>query len=57
MGNIKEELINDLVATAMAIDELWPYHPDNVNREDVVAQYDILIKTHKNIEHKLKNLK
>ncbi len=46
----KSELINDLVATSTVMDEVWRYHPDNPNKKDIIKEYNILKKIHKDIE-------
>jgi len=52
----KVELINDLLATATVIEELWNYHPDNPEKKDVVAEYNQLLKIQGDIENEIKSL-
>jgi len=52
----KVELINDLLATATVIEELWRYHPDNPEKKDVVAEYNQLLKIQGDIENEIKSL-
>ena len=52
----KSELIADLLATTTVMDEVWRYHPDNLNKKDVVKEYEILKQIQKNIESELAEL-
>jgi hypothetical protein len=52
----KAELINDLMAVATVMEELWRYHPDNPKQKDVVAEYNQLLKIQGDIEMELKSL-
>jgi hypothetical protein len=52
----KTELINDLMAVATVMEELWRYHPENPNQKDVVAEYNQLLKIQGDIENELKSL-
>jgi len=52
----KVELINDLMAVATVIEELWRYHPDNPEKKDVVAEYNQLLKIQGDIENEIKSL-
>jgi len=52
----KVELINDLMAVATVIEELWRYHPDNPEKKDVVAEYNQLLKIQLDIENGIKSL-
>ena len=52
----KVELINDLMAVATVIEELWRYHPNNPKQKDVVAEYNQLLKIQGDIEMELKSL-
>ena len=52
----KVELINDLVATATVMDELWRYHPDNPKKVNIVKEYDSLKKMQSDIEEEIKDL-
>ena len=56
LEEVKAELINDLVATATVMEELWNYHPDNPNKKDVVQEYDVLKKIQKDIEQEIAEL-
>ena len=49
----KSELISDLVATTTVMDEVWNYHPENPNKKDVVAEYDVLKNIQKDLEEEL----
>lgn len=51
----KTELINDLMAVATVMEELWRYHPENPNQKDVVAEYNQLLKMQGDIENELKS--
>tara|TARA_R110000744_G_scaffold136313_2_gene246116 strand:- start:20 stop:223 length:204 start_codon:yes stop_codon:yes gene_type:complete len=55
-GNIRTELLNDLVATTTVMDEMWRYHPDNPKKKDIVKEYKILKQIFTNIEHELEEL-
>jgi len=52
----KVELINDLMAVATVMEELWRYHPNNPKQKDVVAEYNQLLKIQGDIEMELKSL-
>lgn len=52
----KAELINDLVATATVMDEIWNYHPDNPKKVDIVAEYEFLKSLQADIEEEIKEL-
>jgi hypothetical protein len=52
----KVELINDLLATATVLEELWRYHPENKDRKDVVKEYNILLSIKGGIEGELAEL-
>jgi len=54
--NRKVELINDLMAVATVIEEIWNYHPDNPNKKDVVSEYNQLLKIKGDIENELEAL-
>ena len=41
LEEVRAELINDLVATATVMEELWNYHPDNPDKKDVVEEYKV----------------
>ena len=56
LEEVRAELINDLVATATVIEELWNYHPDNPDKKDVVKEYDVLKKIQKDIEQEIAEL-
>tara|TARA_R110000772_G_scaffold217383_1_gene327805 strand:- start:1036 stop:1209 length:174 start_codon:yes stop_codon:yes gene_type:complete len=47
------ELINDLVALGVVMEELWDYHPENPNKKDIVAEYMQLQKIQGSIESEL----
>ena len=55
-GNIRTELLNDLVATTTVMDEMWRYHPDNPNKKDIIKEYKILKQIVVDIEHELEEL-
>jgi len=57
MDNIKEELVNDLMAITMVMEELWKYHPSNPNPIDIITEYEVLEKIKANIELDLDRLK
>ena len=52
----KAELIEDLMATATGMEEVWRYHPDNPEKKDVVGEYKILKQIQKDIEAELADL-
>jgi len=52
----KAELINDLVATSTVMEEVWRYHPENLEKKDVVVEYEILKQIQKDIESELANI-
>ena len=56
LEEVRAELINDLVATATVMEELWNYHPDNPNKKDVVQEYDVLKKIQKDIDQEIAEL-
>ena len=56
LEEVRAELINDLVATATVMEELWNYHPDNTDKKDVVKEYDVLKKIQKDIEQEIAEL-
>ena len=56
LNNQKSELISDLVATSTVMDELWRYHPENPNKQDVVKEYRVLEKIKLGIEKELSDL-
>ena len=53
---IKNELINDLISVTAVLEEIWKYHPDNPDQEDIVAEYNQLLKIQGDIENELKAL-
>lgn len=53
---IKTELINDLISVTTVKEEIWKYHPDNPDQEDIVAEYNQLLKIQEDIENELKAL-
>lgn len=53
---IKNELINDLISVTTVLEEIWKYHPDNPDQEDIVAEYNQLLKIQGDIENELKAL-
>ena len=57
MNNIKEELVNDLMAITMVMEELWKYHPSNPDKIDIITEYEVLGKIKDNIELDLDRLK
>jgi len=56
LEEVRAELINDLVATATVMEELWNYHPDNPDKKDVVEEYKVLVKIQKDIEKEIAEL-
>ena len=54
--NIKSELIADLLATSTAMEEVWKYHPDNPNGENIIEAYEMLKQIQKNIEKELEEI-
>ena len=53
---IRQELINDLIATVTVMDELWRYHPNNPKKKDVVVEYEVLENIKSDIEKELEAL-
>ena len=53
MSSTKTELVNDLIAIEILIEELWRFHPENPDREDVIGEYTHLIKMRGDIENEL----
>ena len=53
---IKTELINELIAVGTVLEELYKYHPDNPNQEDIIAEYNQLLKIQGDIENELETL-
>lgn len=56
MSSTKVELVNDLIAIETLIEELWRFHPENPNREDVIAEYTHLVKMRGDIENELDDI-
>tara|TARA_Y100000385_G_C12961301_1_gene579873 strand:- start:551 stop:805 length:255 start_codon:yes stop_codon:yes gene_type:complete len=54
--NIKSELIADLLATSTVMEEVWKYHPDNPNGENIIEAYEMLKQIQKNIEKELEEI-
>ena len=52
----KAELVNDLLATSTVMEEVWRYHPDNLNKKDVIKEYNILKQIQSDIEQELAEL-
>tara|TARA_Y100000389_G_scaffold12620_1_gene11376 strand:+ start:1216 stop:1410 length:195 start_codon:yes stop_codon:yes gene_type:complete len=52
----KAELINDLLATSTVMEEIWRYHPDNVDKKDVIKEYNTLKQIQSDIEKELAEL-
>lgn len=52
----KSSLIDDLLATTTVMEELWHYHPENPNKKDIVAEYQVLEKIKEEIEQELEKL-
>jgi predicted nucleotidyltransferase len=52
----KVDLINDLAATAVVMDEVWRYHPDNPKKVDIVKEYKVLQQMQKDIEKEIQEL-
>ena len=52
----KTELVNDLLAVVVVMEEVYKYHPDNKDRIDVSAEYKLLIDMKKDIERELSEL-
>ena len=53
----KVELINDLISVTSVMEDLWRFHPENPNQEDVVAEYTQLQKIEGDITDEIKALK
>jgi hypothetical protein len=53
----KVELINDLISVTSVMEDLWRFHPENPNQEDVVAEYAQLQKIEGDIADEIKALK
>ena len=52
----KVNLVNDLIAVTTVLEELWEYHPDNLDKKDIVAEYNQLLKIQGDIENELQEL-
>jgi hypothetical protein len=52
----RAELINDLIAITTVMEDLWRFHPENPNQEDVVADYNHLLKIKGDIELEIDEL-
>jgi len=50
----KVELINDLIACATVMEEVWKYHPDNPEGKNIVDEYRMLEEMKVQIEEELK---
>ena len=53
----KVELINDLISVTSVMEDLWRFHPENPNQEDVVAEYAQLQKIEGDLTDEIKALK
>jgi|TARA_R110000796_G_scaffold226730_1_gene343262 hypothetical protein len=53
---LKTELVNDLIATTIVMEELWKYHPENPNMKDVVDEYKVLEKIKVDIEKEMRGM-
>lgn len=53
----KANLLDDLIAVATVMDELWYYHPENPNKKDIITEYNHLVKIKGDIENELESLK
>ena len=53
----KGELINDLISVTSIMEDLWRFHPENPNQEDVVDEYAQLQKIEGVITDEIKALK
>jgi hypothetical protein len=56
MENLKADLINDLISVCTVMEELWKYHPDNLNKVDIVIEYNKLADIKEGIETELDDL-
>ena len=54
---LKTELVNDLMAVATVMEELWRYHPENPDKKDVIAEYKTLEQIKSDIEKEIEDLK
>ena len=52
----KVDLINDLAAAAVVMDEIWRYYPDNPKKVDIVKEYKVLQQMQKDIEKEIQEL-
>jgi hypothetical protein len=50
----KADLINDLIACATVMEEIWKYHPENPSKVDIVTEYKVLENMKTQIELELK---
>ena len=53
LNELKASLIDDLLATTTVMEELWHYHPENPNKKDIVAEYNVLEKIKVDLEQEL----
>jgi hypothetical protein len=56
MENLKADLVNDLISVCTVMEELWKYHPDNLNKVDIVTEYNKLVDIKEGIETELDDL-
>jgi hypothetical protein len=54
--NLKADLVNDLISVCTVMEELWKYHPDNLNKVDIVTEYNKLADIKEEIETELDDL-
>ena len=52
----KVDLINDLAATAVVMDEVWRYHKKKKKKVDIVKEYKVLQQMQKDIEKEIQEL-
>lgn len=49
----KVELINDLISVTSVMEDLWRFHPENPNQEDIITEYAQLQKMQGDIEKEI----
>lgn len=53
MENKKEELVNNLIFLTSRMDDLWLYHPNNMEGLNLIAEYERISKQIDEIKEEL----
>lgn len=59
MNELEEQrvdLVNDLIATTTVMEELWNYHPDNLNKKDIIKEYNVLKQIKEDLEKEIQEI-